>query len=209
MDNTNVSRNNGFLMLLGIINSGKKKGPTEIGMRLGQALEFEVEDHVSEIWRAICEENDFLRNLVSSVRIRKGMELNALRAHVAYSAGQSKSASVLTGAGTVIEILKAANLISEKDGKYVATDLGSVTEKSEFRSPGLEPPSSTTSTGTQPAIGTSSNVASIQTGSGIAVSIQISCKPDDLDGLGAKIRQLIKDIQSREDPNKSPENEDT
>ncbi len=58
--------------------------------------------------------------MVTAVSIRGGMEDSDLQSHIAYSAGESKSPPVMTGAGAVVQILKLAGLVKEQDGKLVA-----------------------------------------------------------------------------------------
>ena len=117
---TVVSGNSGFLLGVGIVEGGNKKKITSLGNRLAKAIEHSQEEETGRLWREVAEENEFLKSLVASVRIRRGMDDGALRSHVAFSAGQSKTQAVRTGSGTVIEILKKAGLLREEDGKLVA-----------------------------------------------------------------------------------------
>src|SRR6266403_31468 len=125
---TGVSRNNGFLVSVGIVEGGRRKTITEKGKALALALGHNIPEEVSDKWRQIVIGNDFLSKLISAVRIRKGMDAQTLQSHVAYSAGQPRTGPALLGAGAVVEILKAAAVVKEEEGKLVATEIVSVSE---------------------------------------------------------------------------------
>src|SRR5258708_28868275 len=95
MDKTIISRNNAFLISVGIIEGGKAKGITEKGKSLAQALHYEVLEDIATRWREVVSANDFLQKMVAAVRIRGGMEDSALQSHIAYSAGETKSPGVM------------------------------------------------------------------------------------------------------------------
>ncbi len=194
---TSVSRNNGFLVSVGIIEGGRKKKITERGRALALALDHEMPAEISEKWRSIVVANEFLSKLISAVRIRKGMDTQTLQAHVAYSAGQPRTGTSMAGAGAVVDILKAAGVVKEEDGKLVAT----------------EPPTDSDITTYQVRIGdvasahdtlqhqtretvpaTETLLLRTPTGLAITIQIQIQCSPADIEGLGEKIRVLIKEI---------------
>jgi hypothetical protein len=192
MDKTIVSRNNGFLTSIGVISKGQQKGISPVGAELGRALEYDVTSDIENCWRKITTDIEFFKNLVSSVRIRRGMELSALRAHVAYSAGQSKSPGVLTGAGTVVEILKLAGALKGQDGKLIATDV--VPPRPTEISTPLDIPLENQKT---LEVGSSATLHDGVAGLGITVSIQVQivCKPDELDGLPEKLQTLLAGLQ--------------
>ena len=99
MHTTGLSKNVGFLLSIGILEGWRDKATTEIGSKLGLALMHEVPDEVESILSGIVSEDEFLKNILAAVRIRKGMDESSLRAHIAYSAGQSKTGSTTTGTG--------------------------------------------------------------------------------------------------------------
>ncbi len=123
IDQTIVSRNNAFLLAIGVIEGGNKKQATDTGRKLAGALDYEMPDDIRARWREIVTENEFFQKIVSAVRIRKAMEPSALKAHIAYSAGQPKKSSTTTGAGAIVDILLAAGLINEADGKFTASSV--------------------------------------------------------------------------------------
>src|SRR5690606_18578564 len=178
MDPTQVSRNNGFFVSIGVLDGGRKKSLTAAGRELAKALDYEMPDQIEAAWYVLAQDNDFLRKIVSAVRIRGGMDLSSLRNHVAFTAGQPKSPRILTGAGSVVDVLKAAGLLREDGGKIFATD------KME---PGVTPQPSPAGAPSPTVQGTervevplpSSVVATT-----LSIEVKIDCRPDDLAELG-------------------------
>ena len=193
-----VSRSSGFLVSIGVIGSGAKKAPTEIGKRLGRALSYGAEDAAVQVLSEIVSETEFLKNIVGAVRIRKGMDENALRSHIAYSAGAKKHAHTAAGAGCVIDLLKLSGYLKEEDGKIV---VGAVSSAN----------SSTSSNDAIKEHGPENNIldAPIQPSSddsrvslplspspfNISVNVEVTCSADDLDTLGERLRKVVDDFQ--------------
>jgi len=125
IDRTAVSRNNAFLKYIGVIEGGQKKNITDRGAELAQALGYENQDEIQRVWRSVIEDNEFLSRMVQAVQVRKGMEWDDLRKHIAYSAGEPKAYGPLTGAAAVVEILKTAGLV------YIEEDMVKPTVKPE------------------------------------------------------------------------------
>ena len=189
----NISRNVGFFVATGILEGGKKKMPTPAGQQLGHALEHEMSAEIRKSWRHIVEEDEFLTKLLTAVRIRNGMDSQTLEAHIAYSAGQPKKPQFMTGARTVIDILKAAELIVEVDGKYLLKDQSEVPE-AHADSPTQNEPLRAPQTIPQPS--RSPIVFPVETRQGVQINIQINinCTPDDVPGLGTQVKALIQEI---------------
>ncbi|HLJ22574.1 MAG TPA: hypothetical protein VKT71_00620 [Candidatus Acidoferrales bacterium] len=191
MDPTVISRNNAFLISVGIISAGKAKGITEKGKLLAHALQFDVQEDISSRWREIATSNEFLQKMVTAVSIRGGMEDTALQSHIAYSAGESKSAGVMTGAGAVVQILKVAGLVREQDGKLLADPstmggISPVLARTILKHPENAGPSSITEPRGVPQQADSKLNVSIQ--------IQIQCTFSEISELGPKIRSLLKEL---------------
>ena len=186
---TIVSKNNGFMVQVGLITEGNKKASTEIGHALGRAYASKVSYEVERIWKEIVSENDFLNRMVSAVRIRNGMDRTNFINHIIYSSGLKDSKESHAGAGAIIEILKSVNILNETDGKLVFVD-DSVME--------VEPrPDQGTASEAQRQEGDSQNNISLLATSpknAIAINININCAPADLDVLGEKIKQLLQQI---------------
>jgi hypothetical protein len=188
MDTTIISRNNAFLMSVGIIEGGKAKGITGRGRALAQALQYNVAEDISSHWRDIAMSNEFLQKMVTAVSIRSGMEESALQSHIAYSAGESKSAGVMAGAGAVVQILKVAGLIKEQDGKLVASStqgLSWVGLDATLKEP--------EKIGLSPGVGSASQAPALQPG--VSIQIQIQCTASEISELGPKLRKLLKELK--------------
>jgi len=191
MDATVVSRNNGFLLATEVVEGGRNKELTELGRRLASALDYEMPDEIRGAWREVVVEQEFFQKVVSAVRIRKAMEPSSLKAHIAYSAGQPKGRSATTGAGAVIDVLVAAGLIHEEDGKYVS---------SSEQSRSVSVPLAVCSTVNERVLGVRHNVAHGTASSeslepvSIQIQIQIQCTANDIEFLGQRLRTLIAEI---------------
>lgn len=185
VDQTQVSRNNGFLISAGLIEGKMKKSVTPVGESLGRALEHGVEDEVRRTWANIVKDSDFLDRIVAAVRIRKGMDPNSLRSHIAYTAGQKKSGTVMAGAGALIEILRFAGALTEEDGKLVVGDT--------LRSPEESPESSDSGT---PSPGHAPRMQSVEGTAGVSVTVEVSVSAtvDELPQLGINLRKLMKEL---------------
>lgn len=118
MDRTRVSANNGFLSSAGIIKGGQAKKATALGLKLGRAMDHEQIVDIKRSWQEIIERTAFLSDLVTSVRLKKGLTKDELVSQVLYSAGLPKICRHETGARTIAEILEESGLLLEKDGKF-------------------------------------------------------------------------------------------
>lgn len=196
---TGISKNVGFLLSLGILEGGRDKVTTSLGMKLGLALMHNVPEELEVILAGIVADDEFLKNILAAVRIRKGMDDSSLRAHIAYSAGQSKTGSTTTGTGAVVELLKRSGHLSEEDGKLVV---------------GIPTTSPTTETVSQEgrvelvsspvALRATSKVIEADSPFSITIKIEVQCGPDDLESLGMKLRKVVDDFsdQSADDASK-------
>src|SRR3990167_368442 len=193
----NISKNVGFFVATGILEGGKKKMPTLAGQQLGHALEHDMPDEIRNSWRHIVEEDEFLTKLLTAVRIRNGMDSQTLEAHIAYSAGQPKKRQFMTGARTVIDILKAAELIVEVDGKYLLKDPGEV-PRAHADSPAQNETLRESQMISQPP--RSPIALPVDTSQRVQINIQINinCTPDDIQGLGTQVKALIQEIAGNE-----------
>lgn len=193
MHKTQVSRNNGFLGAVGIIEGDKSKTTTTLGKRLARALEYEHSDEIALAWREIVLGNEFLLKMLAAVRIRKGMDESTLKSHIAYSAGQQKTSEVMAGARSIIDILESAELLAEKDGQLVPTSLA-------FNDSDQTSQESVTINQVSPATTHIYNqtVRAVQSPSGVTVNIQIQVNvtPSELDDLGQKIKKLLEDLSA-------------
>ncbi|WP_152599757.1 hypothetical protein [Hoeflea sp. BAL378] len=196
MHETAISKNVGFLLSIGVLQGGRDKSATEVGKKLGLALMHNVPDEVESILADIVAEDEFLKNVLAAVRIRKGMDESSLRAHIAYSAGLSKTGSTTTGTGAVVELLKRSGNLKAEDGKLVVSAPIARATSGE---------SSISQEKAEPANTTQSVVRTIEATSpfSISIKIEVHCSPQDLDDLGLKLRKVVDDFSSQ---NGAPEN---
>jgi len=185
MDRTSVSANNGFLVQMGVITEGNKKGTTEIGRLLGRAYTSKIEEEVARIWCELVNENDFVSRMISAVRIRDGMDKQEFLNHILYSSGQTANSRNRVGAGALVEILKASKLIWENDGKIDINLVPSIEDPSgecDFRA--VNPTSYQVSTALSKTAGSIT----------INLNLDVACTADSIDGLADKIKKFMKEM---------------
>jgi hypothetical protein len=187
-DPTSVSRNNPFLIAVGILEGKQKKIMTPAGRALARALEYEMPDEITRQWRQVVDSTEFFQSLLSAIRIRRGMELTTLRGHVAYSAGQPRTPRVMAGAGAVIDILRAASLVREEDGRLIAVAGGE----------GVPATSETTEKIAERQAEQEEALGGVRIPVSLTIQVQIQCSPEDLDELPERLRGLIRDLDQRE-----------
>lgn len=194
---TIVSRNNKFLLSTGLIEGGKEKASTERGKNLGLALLHSKPEEIQNAWRGIVEENEFLSKMVSAIRIRKGMDTLNLRSHIAYSAGQPKTPSIMAGAGAVVEILSTSGLVVREGDTISPADL-----------PELQGPKEPEIPIPKPAQGLKLPDASVDVPQNIKgvsfslhVEVRINANSSEIENLAPKLRKLIDDLSSAKEKN--------
>jgi len=189
MNATAISRNAGFLTSIGILESGALKFPTNSGKELAHALEYDITEDIKICWRKIVSGNDFFEKLLAAIKIRNGMDEETLEVHIAYSAGQPKKERSLTGARTIVDILRVTGLIVESDGRIITTveaprSVHNQVEQEAKREQEI------------PSIVNQPIGINASTGVGISLSIRvnINCTPSDLGELSGKLKSLIKEF---------------
>lgn len=118
---TRISRNNKFLTDIGLIAGGMKKSATELGNKLGRALEHQQEADAQGYWREAVQTNEKVAGLITTVRIRGGMTEKDFSSHILYVSGQNNTAGNKTGARCVVDVLLAAKLLQEENGKLIVS----------------------------------------------------------------------------------------
>lgn len=118
---TVISRNNKFLADIGLIQGGQKKSSTDLGKRLGRALEHSQERDIESCWKEAVQTNEKVSGLVTTVRIKNGMPEADFSSHVLYVSGQKKTSSNMTGARCVVDVLIAAGLLHEENGTLIVS----------------------------------------------------------------------------------------
>jgi hypothetical protein len=191
---TQVSRNNAFLLSIGIVSGGKKKALTSTGRRLAQSLDFEMPEEIESAWREIANDNNALRKIVSAVSIRGGMEPSSLKNHIAYSAGASKTPFVMAGAGSIIDILKAAGLLREQDGKIVVSRAPAVKKPSNKEDEAQQATDSANERLDQKIV--KSRTDQYPGGISISIQVRIDCKPNEVKQLGKDLKMILDTLNS-------------
>ena len=190
MGKTVISANNAFLSNIELIEGGNAKSATPKGNDLAKALEHELPQQTQEQWERVVNDNDFLGKMVVAVKIRTKMESSALESHIAYSAGETKSKAVMTGARAVVDMLLAAGVVREHDGQLVYS-AGTTTP--EIPPPPVLPETPTLPPSSQIVSGLPAAHAS---GATLHIELRIDAKPSELDGLGEKIQKLLRELKN-------------
>lgn len=188
---TEISRNSGFLASASIVEgTSRARTATELGRRLSRALEYDNIEQISSTWKQIVLANEFLRRVVSSVRIRGGMTESNLQSHIAYSAGVKKTTKTMTGASAVIDILRISELLKDVDGNIVVNDSVNDTVESVEEGSSIEaaPASKIRHQVTQHVIANNQPP--------VIINININCTPKDVDELAGKISGLINQLKN-------------
>ena len=190
-----VSYNHKFLVATGLlVEQGQKKVIADKGRTLMHAIGYDHSEDIKRNWRDIVLDNEFLKGVLSAVKIRKGMESSTLQSHIAYSAGRAKTPRSMAGAGAIIDILQKAELIKDMEGKLVAVSEVEPVDQPIQRVHRLS--------GDVRAISDASGKVTVTKGmpvtEGIPVSIQIQiqCSADEIEGLASKINSLLREISS-------------
>lgn len=117
IDRTIISRNNAFLTQIKLITAGRKKAPTKMGLKLGEAYQKQIGDQVAEIWNEIVHHDEFLSRMLSLVQTKGEIAKSDFVDYIVISSGNKVNSSIKAGAAAVIEILKLTNLLREENGK--------------------------------------------------------------------------------------------
>lgn len=136
---TSISRNNKFLVDVGLITGGRAKAATGLGRRLGRALEHAQADDVRACWKEAVQTNEKLSGIVTTVRIKGGIDEAALSNHILYVSGQGNNKSNAVGARCVASVLITAGLVAERDGKIIVVSPKGTDEKVATPPPAIAP----------------------------------------------------------------------
>jgi hypothetical protein len=189
---SSVSRTNGFLTEIGVLQGETKKVITRRGRALALALARKDRDGIRANWREVVGSTEFLQNVVSAVKLREGMLYPTVQAYIAHAAGQPRNNPVMTGAGAIVEILKTAGLLRDEAGELVATF-------DEWPEP--EEPSPPEETPKEPSAEVSATVEALpSTPAGpapaVTIHVQVRCTADEIEDLGPKLKTLIAQLSA-------------
>jgi hypothetical protein len=180
---SSVSRNNGFLTEIGVLQGESKKLITRRGRSLALSLARRDQEEIRKNWRAIVATNEFLQNVVSAVKLREGMLYPTVQAYVAHAAGQPRNKPVMTGASAIVEILKTAGLLREEAGELVAT----FDEDFESEDPFALDESSEASS--EPAVS-----ATVDAGATVKIHVHVQCTADEIEDLAPRLKALLREL---------------
>lgn len=122
MSKTIISKNNGFLVQLGLISEGNKKAPSDICKKLANAYNMSLQEQIVVIWREIINQDEFITKMVSVIGIKGKLSKNEYINHIVFSSNCGSGAGYKAGAAAIIEILKTINAVSEYDGNIIVGD---------------------------------------------------------------------------------------
>ena len=187
---SSVSRNNGFLTQIGILQGESKKLITRRGRALALALARKDEEEIRSNWRAIVATNEFLQNVVAAVKLREGMLYPTVQAYVAHAAGQPRNKPVMTGAGAIVEILKTAGLLREEAGELVATFDG---ELDPVNAISMDELSAETREEEEPVV---SATVEASEGAAVKIHLHVQCTADEIEDLAPRLKALLRELSS-------------
>src|SRR5215204_6926380 len=187
---SSVSRNNGFLTEVGVLQGETKKLITRRGRALALALARKDEEEIRQNWRGIVATNEFLQNVVAAVKLREGMLYPTVQAYVVHAAGQPRNKPVMTGAGAIVEILKTAGLLREEAGELVATFDG---ELDQVDAISMDELSAEIQEEEEPVVS-----ATVEAGEGLAVKIHlhVQCTADEIEDLAPRLKTLLRELSN-------------
>lgn len=188
---SSVSRNNAFLEGIGVLKGEREKLVTRRGRALALALARRDQEGIRTNWRQVVSTSEFLQNVVSAVKLREGMLYPTVQAYIAHSAGQPRNKPVMTGAGALVEILKAAGLLKEDAGELVAT----FDEDFEPEAPFSEEPAGPEDT--EPVQTPVS--ATVETGESsgapaVQIHLHVQCSPEEIENLAPRLKALLREL---------------
>ena len=181
---SSVSRTNGFLTEIGVLQGETKKLITRRGHTLAMALARKDREIIRANWREVVASTEFLQNVVSAVKLREGMLFPTVQAYIAHAAGQPRNNPVMTGAGAIVEILKAADLLREEAGELVATfdEWPEVEEPAPPEVPEEQPTEISATVEALPSAGLTPSVT---------IHVQVRCTVDEIEDLAPKLKALV------------------
>jgi hypothetical protein len=118
LDKTMVSRNNAFLVSLGVLDGGRDKALTGQGKALAMAIGNSIVEDIRRGWRDILLACPATKAVVDMIKIQKGVAKNEMPGRVASTLGIVAAKASKTGINTLIELFEKGELLELSDGKY-------------------------------------------------------------------------------------------
>ena len=122
MSRTVLSKNNGFLVQIGLISEGNKKSPSEMCKKLSNSYVMNLQDQTKLIWRELFDKDEFITRMLSMISIKNKISKTEFINHIVFSANCGNGPGYKAGASAIIEIMKMIGAISENDGELVIGD---------------------------------------------------------------------------------------
>jgi hypothetical protein len=198
MSRPGISSNNNFLVLTAILEKADRGYVfTQDGLELAKALAVYREDitapEVGSAWRGIVERNEFLRRAPTAVRVRGRMDVDAFARHIVLTSGAPPDERrFITGARTVIAVLRSAGFLTEDDSRVVEAADGK---------PRVELQNAHGDTSLQPRPGTiNSTTTAVTVGIPLSIMLTVPVTADtsesELREIGERIRLLWRIVQT-------------
>src|SRR5215204_2153437 len=185
---SSVSRNNAFLVEIGVLQGEEKRLITRRGRTLAVALARKDRAEIRSNWRAIVAASEFLQNVVSAVKLREGMLYPTVQAYIAHAAGQPRNKPVMNGAGAIVEILKAAGLLKDEAGELVAT----FDERDRVQEDG------SSEAGETVVSTTVGEVARTPSSPSVSIHVQVRCTADEIEDLAPRLKALLRELSTED-----------
>ena len=185
---SSVSRNNGFLTEIGVLQGESKKLITPRGRALALALARRDREEIRKNWRAIVATNEFLQNVVAAVKLREGMLYPTVQAYIAHAAGQPRNKPVMTGAGAIVEILKVSGLLREEAGELVATFVEEIEPQDFVMEDGSSPESEEVSESPVSIVLDASEEPPVK------IHLHVQCTADEIEDLAPRLKALLREL---------------
>jgi hypothetical protein len=115
INRTIISSNNGFLESINAIQGGNSKEATVIGKKLGLAFSNNLEAEIGANLRQLLVSSEFIESMITALGI-KPRTSEDFQSHIAYSLGKEFKGRHATGTGALVDLLKTADVIEEKEG---------------------------------------------------------------------------------------------
>jgi hypothetical protein len=188
-----VSRNTGFLVSVGLLEGGRDKAATPLGIRLGRAFDFNETEDVTAAWREALSGQPLIQRIIAAIRVRGGMDPATLQSQIVYTAGADRNSKTLAGGAAVGEMMKVAGLITERDGQVITVNLSDAASQRQDLDEGADTgPIEVEPIPVQP-------LASIQrvveTSSGVSVRLEVrinvSAQVSEIASLGDQLREML------------------
>jgi hypothetical protein len=185
---SSVSRNNGFLTEIGVLQGESKKLITPRGRALALALARRDREEIRKNWRAIVATNEFLQNVVAAVKLREGMLYPTVQAYIAHAAGQPRNKPVMAGAGAIVEILRVSGLLREEAGELVATFVEEIEPQDFVMEDGSPPePEEVSEYPISVALDASEEPP-------VKIHLHVQCTVDEIEDLAPRLKALLREL---------------